>query len=128
MHFFFIFFAIKPRNQYLCSQKLYVMMKITFEELEDRFLVSLEGKIDSAACSEVEKTLQPIYTGACKGKDIYFDCEKLLFLASGGLRVLLLIVKKARTDGSKIVMLKPNDYIKEVFTITGFINFFEIRE
>ena len=104
------------------------MMKITFEELEDRFLVSLEGKIDSAACPEVEKTLQPICTGACKGKDIYFDCEKLLFLASGGLRVLLLIVKKARTDGSKVVMLKPNDYIKEVFTITGFINFFEIRE
>ncbi len=75
------------------------MINITFQELEDRFLVSLEGKIDSAACAEVEKTLQPIYTGACKGKDIYFDCETLV---------------------------KPNDYIKEVFTITGFINFFEM--
>jgi anti-anti-sigma factor len=102
------------------------MMKITFEELEDRFLVSLEGKIDSAACPEVERTLQPIYQGG--GKDVYIDCEKLVFIASGGLRVLLLILKKARVDGGKVIILKPSNYIKEVFTITGFINFLEIRE
>ena len=126
MQFFFLFFAIKPRNQYLCSQKLHVMMNITFKELEDRFLVSLEGKIDSAACAEVERTLQPIYTGT--SKDVYIDCEKLVYIASGGLRVILLILKKARADGSKVVMLKPSDYIKEVFTITGFNNFLEIRD
>jgi anti-anti-sigma factor len=102
------------------------MMNITFQELEDRFLVSLEGKIDSAACAEVEKTLQPIYTSA--GKDVYIDCENLLFIASAGLRVLLIILKKCRADGNKVVILKPSDYIKEVFTITGFINFLEIRE
>ena len=43
-------------------------MNIAFEELEDRFLVTFEGKIDSAACPEVERTLQPIYTG--QGKDV----------------------------------------------------------
>ena len=101
-------------------------MNITFKELEDRFLVSLEGKIDSAACSEVERTMQPIYAGAIK--DVYIDCEKLVYIASGGLRVILLILKKARADGSKVVVLKPSDYIKEVFTITGFNNFLEIRD
>ena len=100
-------------------------MNIAFEELEDRFLVTLEGKIDSAACPEVERTLQPIYTG--QGKDVYIDCENLLYIASGGLRVILFILKKARSEGFKVIMLKPNEYIKEVFTITGFINFFEIR-
>lgn len=36
-------------------------MKTTIQKLEDKFLVTLEGDLDTAAAAEVEQTLQPLY-------------------------------------------------------------------
>ena len=50
-------------------------MKTSIEQLEDKYLVTLEGELDTAAAADVEKTLQPLYTTS--GKDVIIDCEGL---------------------------------------------------
>ena len=35
-------------------------MKTNIEQLEDKYLVTLEGELDTAAAAEAEKTLQPL--------------------------------------------------------------------
>ncbi len=99
-------------------------MKTTFEQLEDKFLVTLEGELDTAAAVEVEQTLQPLYDS--QGKDVVIDCERLEYIASSGLRILISILKGAKSGGSKVVLKSLNDDIKEVFRLTGFISLFEI--
>lgn len=101
-------------------------MKTTIQELEDKYLVTLEGELDTAAAVEVEKTLKPLY--ASNGRDVVIDCTNLEYIASSGLRILISILKGAKAAGSKVVMRNMNDDIKTVFKLTGFISLFEFEE
>ena len=100
-------------------------MKTSIEQLEDKYLVTLEGELDTAAANDVEKTLQPLYSTS--GKDVIIDCEGLEYIASSGLRILISILKGAKAGGSKVVLKNMNEDIKSVFKLTGFINIFEIE-
>lgn len=100
-------------------------MKTSIEQFEDKYLVTLEGELDTAAAADVEKTLQPLYTTS--GKDVIIDCEGLEYIASSGLRILISILKGAKAGGSKVVLKNMNEDIKSVFKLTGFINIFEIE-
>ena len=114
------------KNKKINHQKNNTKMKTTIQELEDKYLVTLEGELDTAAAVEVEKTLQPLYTS--NGRDIVIDCTNLEYIASSGLRILISILKGAKAGGSKVIMRNMNDDIKTVFKLTGFINLFEFEE
>ena len=100
-------------------------MKATIQELEDKYVATLEGELDTAAAVEVEKVLQPLYKS--NGRDIVIDCTNLEYIASSGLRILISILKGAKAGGSKVIMRNMNDDIKTVFKLTGFINLFEFE-
>ena len=100
-------------------------MKTTIEQLEDKFLVSLEGELDSAAAVEVEQLLQPLYK--TEGRDVIIECTNLEYIASSGLRILISILKGAKAGGSKVVLKNLNEDIQSVFKLTGFISLFDIE-
>ena len=100
-------------------------MKTTIEELDGKYVATLEGELDTAAAVEAEKVLQPLYN--TDGKDVIVECKNLEYIASSGLRILLSILKGAKACGSKVVMRHVNDDIKNVFRLTGFINIFEFE-
>ena len=99
-------------------------MNAKLEEKEDKFLVTLKGEMDTAAAEDVEKKLQPLF--AANGKDAEIDCTQLEYIASSGLRILISILKGAKSGGSRVIIRGMNDDIKDVFKLTGFINLFEI--
>ncbi len=99
-------------------------MNAKLEEKEDKFLVTLKGEMDTAAAEDVEKKLQPLF--AANGKDVEIDCTQLEYIASSGLRILISILKGAKSGGSRVIIRGMNDDIKDVFKLTGFINLFEI--
>lgn len=101
-------------------------MKTNIQELEEKYVVTLEGELDTAAAADVEKTLQPLYKS--NGRDIVIDCTNLEYIASSGLRILISILKGAKACGSKVIMRNMNDDIKTVFKLTGFISLFEFEE
>ncbi len=100
-------------------------MKTNIEKQADKYLVTLEGELDTAAATEVEKTLQPLYS--TNGLDVIIDCAGLEYIASSGLRILISLLKGAKAGGSKVVLKNMNDDIKSVFKLTGFINIFEVE-
>ena len=97
-------------------------MKARLEETDGNYIATLEGEMDTAAAIEVEKVLRPLYT--CDGRDVIIDCTNLEYIASSGLRILLSILKGAKSAGSRVVLRGVNDDIKEVFRLTGFVNLF----
>ena len=100
-------------------------MKTKIEEIDGKYVATLEGEMDTAAAVEAEEVLKPIYNS--NGKDVIIDCTNLEYIASSGLRILLSILKGAKAGGSKVVMRGVNDDIKNVFKLTGFINIFEFE-
>jgi anti-sigma B factor antagonist len=100
-------------------------MKTTIQQSEDKYLITLEGEMDTAAAVEVEKQLQPLYN--TNGQDVIIDCSKLEYIASSGLRILISILKGAKAGGSRVVLKDVNDDIRTVFKLTGFINIFDFE-
>lgn len=88
-------------------------------------LATLDGEMDTAAAMEAEQILSPLYKS--NGKDVIIECEKLEYIASSGLRILLSILKGAKLNGSRVVLRHVNEDIKNVFSLTGFINIFDFE-
>jgi len=97
----------------------------TIEKLDNKYLATLSGELDTAAAVEVEKVMKPLYES--EGLDVVIDCAELEYIASSGLRILLGILKGARANGSKVIIKNLNEDIKNVFKLTGFINLFEFE-
>jgi anti-anti-sigma factor len=100
-------------------------MNTKLEEIDGKYVATLEGELDTAAAVEVDEILKPLYTS--DGKDVIIDCTALEYIASSGLRILISILKGAKATGSHVVMRGVNDDIKNVFNLTGFINIFEFE-
>jgi anti-anti-sigma factor len=100
-------------------------METRIEELDGKWIATLEGEMDTAAAVEAEEILKPLYNS--EGKDVIIDCEKLEYIASSGLRILISILKGAKAGGSKVVMRGVNDDIKNVFKLTGFNTIFDFE-
>ncbi len=95
------------------------------EELDGKYVATIEGELDTAAAVEAEEVLKSLYTS--DGRDIFIDCTKMDYIASSGLRILINILKGAKSSGSRVVMRGVNDDIKNVFKLTGFISLFEFE-
>ena len=101
------------------------MVKITIKEEPDRMVAILDGYLDTPSSPKAEEDMQPLL--ACNDKDILLDCKFLDYIASSGLRILLSILKKAKSHGHTVTLKGMNDDIKNVFKMTGFINLFKFE-
>ena len=54
--------------------------------------------------------------------NIEIDCEKLEYISSSGLRVILMLFKRLREKGGTLAITKPTIKVTEVLKITGFID------
>ncbi len=100
-------------------------MKTTIKNENNEMVVCFEGRLDTAASSDVERDLQPLVD--CTGHDIMFDCTRLEYISSSGLRILLGVLKNAKPKGSHVYVHGLNDDIRQVFDMTGFTNLFEFK-
>lgn len=100
-------------------------MNAKYEEIDNKYVVTLEGEMDTAAAIDAEEVLKPLYTS--DGKDVLIDCNGLEYIASSGLRILLSIVKGVRTTGNKVILRDVSKEINNILKLTGFINFFEME-
>ena len=83
--------------------------------------VSLDGRLDTTTAPELESFLTKNYDGVTS---LTFDCEKLVYISSAGLRVLLSNHKKMK---GSMKLIKVSELVMEVFEITGFADILVIE-
>ena len=83
--------------------------------------VALEGRLDTTTAPELEKVLGENYDGT---GTLVIDCEKLAYISSAGLRVLLATHKKMK---GAMKLTNVQELVMEVFEITGFADIFVIE-
>ena len=69
--------------------------------------------------------MQQLYE--CDGHDVVLDCTEMEYISSSGLRLFLGLLKTAKPKGSHVYITGLNDDLRQVFTMTGFINLFEFK-
>ena len=85
--------------------------------------IELEGRLDTTTSPELSKELDSALDGVTK---LIFDLEKLEYISSSGLRVLLSAQKVMNAQGNMIVK-NVSEMVMEVFEITGFIDILTIE-
>ena len=81
-------------------------------------LIALEGELDTLSSPDFEDVLEPLLTEA---QSLTLDFEKLDYISSAGLRVLLAAEQTMEEKGAEQVrVLNMNSTIRNIFDITGF--------
>jgi anti-sigma B factor antagonist len=99
------------------------IMKIDHILNNTELTMLLEGRLDTTTSPELEKYLKNVLNGI---ESLIFDFEKLEYISSAGLRVLLSAQKVMRNQGS-MKIIHVNSTIMEVFEITGFTDILTIE-
>jgi anti-sigma B factor antagonist len=99
-------------------------MEITEKEENGISIFKLSGRLDSNTSPGFEEQLvQAINNGA---KEMVIDFQDLDYISSAGLRVILKTTKDLKRVDGKIILYSMQDYVREVFEISGFDTFLPI--
>ena len=77
---------------------------------------ALEGRLDTVTAPELEKELKASLDGVTQ---LRIDFEKLDYISSAGLRVLLSAQKQMNKQGT-MTLHHVNQTVMEIFEVTGF--------
>ena len=78
--------------------------------------MKLEGRLDTTTSPKLEEELRGSVDGITS---LAIDFEKLEYISSAGLRVILAMQKNMMRQGSMVIR-NVNETVMEVFEVTGF--------
>lgn len=92
------------------------MLNISKESNATSLTVILEGRLDTTTAPDLEKELKDSLDDVT---ELIMDFEKLEYISSAGLRVLLSAQKIMSRQG-EMKLIHVSDTIMEIFEVTGF--------
>ena len=90
----------------------------------DSLTIALDGRLDTTTAPQLEAEVTSSLDGV---KNFVIDMEKLVYVSSAGLRVLLKAQKIMNKQGSMVIK-NVSDEIKEIFEVTGFDELLTIEQ
>jgi len=97
----------------------------TIKEIDGNVLnLAISGHIDATTAPELEKIVN---ADASKVNKIIFDFEKVEYISSAGLRVLLSTHKAMSSKGGDFVLANVSGDVKNVLEMTGFLSFLKVK-
>ncbi len=99
-------------------------MEIQTRDTNDIKVVDLIGKLDTNTAPDAETHLNKLIKEGVK--KILVNLEKLDYVSSAGLRVLLSTNKQLQNNGGILRICKLNDVVQEIFDISGFSTIFNV--
>ena len=98
-------------------------MQITRNISDGTLTLTIDGRIDSITAPELEEQIHDNLDGIhC----VILDFNKVEYISSAGLRVLL-TTQKAMSRQGGLILTNVNDTVMDVFTVTGFTEILTIQ-
>ncbi len=88
-------------------------------------MLSVEGRLDTQTAPEFEPIALQKVSETTK---LALNVEKLQYISSAGLRILLQLMKKSKAKGGSVVLIALNDMVKDVIEESGIDSFFDCYE
>jgi len=99
-------------------------LKIAVEEKDDAMVLRLDGEVDVYTAPKLKSRLIDLVD---QGKfKIVVDLEKVAFMDSSGLGVLVGGLKRVRSHDGSISLICSQENILKIFRITGLVKIFPI--
>lgn len=101
-------------------------MEITQQEENGIVSIAIKGRLDADSSPEAEKVVKEALEG--QTTRVLFNLGALEYLSSAGLRVLLSAAKEMRRREGKIALCCLNEFVKEIFEVSGFQSLIPITD
>ena len=98
-------------------------MTITKKQNGSTLEIAVEGRLDTMTSPALESELKTCLEGV---DSLIMNCEKLDYISSAGLRVLLTAHKSMMSKGG-MRLTHINEIVREVFEVTGFADVLTIE-
>jgi len=102
-------------------------MKFSSEVKHDYLLLTLEGKLigEDAGSGILEVANNAINNGILK---CVVDIDKVKYIDSTGIGVLITLLTKFRNQGGEIVIINPSEHVQKLLIITKLTAIFKIAD
>ncbi len=101
-------------------------MELTVGDAGAVKVVRIEGNLDTQTSPDAESQLtQLIDAGA---KKVVVNFEKLDYISSTGLRILLAAAKQLQGNGGELRVCSLSKLVQEVFDISGFVTILSVSK
>lgn len=100
-------------------------MEVNIIKQNDETVVSIVGRVDTVTAPELEKNIQQYLSET--GITLVFDCEKLEYVSSSGLRIFLTAHKQMIAKGGKFILRNMIPEVRSVIDLTGFSRILTIQ-
>lgn len=87
--------------------------------------ISLKGELDVSTADKLKEYLHNLADE--KILDMKINLDKLDYIDSTGLGVMIGVLKKLKTDNKEIHIINPKSNVKKIFTITGLDKIFKME-
>ncbi len=84
------------------------------ERKKDHYTIRLEGRLDTTTTPDCEKRVNPLLKTA---RSLVLDLDKLEYISSMGLRLVLGLRKALHARKGKVLMTRPQPQIVEVLKV-----------
>ena len=99
-------------------------MKVNKHQSNGTTVVTLDGRLDTNTTAGAQAQIETFLDEG--NTSILLNCEKLEFISSAGLRMMLAIAKRLTASSGELKVCALNDTVNEVFEISGFASLLSV--
>ena len=100
-------------------------LKFSTQRDGETLTLKLSGKFNTTAADAMKIKILSTLDGA---KKFVFDLNGLEYISSSGLKILVAALKKIRAQGGDMTIKNVGAQVREVFTMTGFAQIFNVED
>jgi len=99
-------------------------MEIIETKQGDASVFKILGRLDSNTSPDLEERISETMNNGTI--NMVLDFEALEYISSAGLRIILKTTKDLKRQNGQLILCSMQDYVREVFEISGFDSFLPI--
>ena len=94
---------------------------VNMEKTGQRIVISFAGRLDATNAQQVSRQIDPALETI--DRDVELNMEKLEYISSAGLQVVLKCAKAAKAAGRETWLHGATGNVLEIFRLSGFLTF-----
>lgn len=96
------------------------------QQLKHALILTFRGRLDSITSNQIESEL--LTTVENSALPIIFDLAHLDYIASAGLRIILMVAKRAKAQNNTFLLCQLQPQVYHVFEVSGFIKIMAVYD
>jgi len=100
-------------------------LDIVHAEHEGIQVLHLTGRLDTVTSPDAENRILEVIEN---GDLIVINLKELVFISSSGLRLILVIMKRAKKKQARVIFSAAGEHVLKLFEISNFLEFLELAE